>query len=268
MSLHQQARQLIDQAGVAIQAGNPQYATELLRQSILYNGKDAEAYILLGVALAQTKMPADAENAFKKAVQLAPDNVKARYNLAVHQYTEGQVRAALENARKAAEIDVRHAGSQDLVQRIETELGLTSGEMPKTTAAGNPNPVAYPRPGYEEQPVQTMPFIERAEPFWTYGAWALAAGSLVLAIMFLSVVVPFMGSQSGSAESVVNALQPRLGVMRVLYPLINLAGLAFIALDAINRRGNLLWLLPQAVCGCTGFTWVILPIYLLSGRNK
>src|SRR4051794_40100390 len=101
MSLHQQARQLIDQAGTAIQAGNPQYAMELLRQSILYNGKDAEAYLLLGIALAHMKMPADAENAFKKAVRLAPENVKARYNLAVHQYVEGQVRAALENARKA-----------------------------------------------------------------------------------------------------------------------------------------------------------------------
>src|SRR5690349_4195057 len=114
MSLHEQARKLVDQAQVTIQAGNPQYATELLRQSILYNGKDAEAYILLGIALAQLKMPADAQNAFIKATKLDPNSVKAHYNLAVQQYTEEQFRAALENARIATELDPRHAGSKEL----------------------------------------------------------------------------------------------------------------------------------------------------------
>src|SRR5579862_2696620 len=107
MSLHQRARQLIDQAQTAIQANNPQYASELLRQSIAYNGKDSDSYLLLGICLAQMKMPADAENSFKKATSLNPESVKARYNLAVHQYSQGQVRAALNNARKATEIDSR-----------------------------------------------------------------------------------------------------------------------------------------------------------------
>lgn len=269
MSLQEQARQLIDQAGVAIQAGNPQYATELLRQSILYNGKDAEAFILLGIALAQTGMPADAENAFKKATHLAPDNVKARYNLAVHQYSEGQLRAALNSARKASELDALHAGSQNLITRIEEDLGLEHGEEPKTTAAGNPAPPEY-RDGYEEQPVQTIPTIERLGKIWDVIGWSIGVLSLVLAIWFVSVVMPYFTHAGGSADKAIQGLSASSSIVaiRILYFLVNIGGLIFIATDAIHRRGNLLWLLPQAVCGCTGFTFLIMPLYLIFGRNN
>src|SRR5579871_2220791 len=101
MSLKQQARDLIEKAEIAIKADNAQYASELLRQSILYNAKDPDAYLLLGIALSHMGMHADAENALKRATHLAPNNPKARYNLAVQHYSQGQVRAALNNARKA-----------------------------------------------------------------------------------------------------------------------------------------------------------------------
>jgi tetratricopeptide (TPR) repeat protein len=273
MSLHQQARQLIDQAGIAIQAGNPQYATELLRQSITYNGKDAEAFILLGIALAQTKMPADAENAFKRATQMAPDNVKARYNLAVHQYSQGQVRAALTSARKACELDVLHKGSQDLVTLIEQELGIEPGAEPKTTAAGNPTPppaeIAY-RDGYEAQPVRTLPFITRLGVAWTAFGWTIALMSLVLGGVFISAILPYSSSHSGDANAIVLAMSadPKISLIKGLYVTVNLCGLVFVATDAINRRGNLLWLLPQVACGCAGFTFLTIPIYLLWGRDN
>jgi tetratricopeptide (TPR) repeat protein len=270
MSLHQQARELIDQAQTAIQAGNPEYAIELLRQSILYSGKDAEAYILLGIALAHTKMPADAENAFKKATQLDPNSVKARYNLAVHQYTEGQVRAALNNARKASELDALHAGSRDLAARIEKELGIDEGAEPPTTAAGNPAPTDEYRDGYEPQPVQTMPFIERMGVYWSLVGWTIAVVSLALGAVFLSMVLPHMSQNRGNADALVQMLSrdPKMNMIQITYFLVNLSGLAFIAVDTINRRANLLWILPQAVCGCTGFTFVILPIYMRFGRNN
>lgn len=267
MSLQQQARQLIEQAEVAIRADNPQYAIELLRQSILYNGKDAEAYILLGISLAQTKMAADAENAFKKAVRLAPDNVKARYNLAVQQYTEGQLRTALETARKACEIDALHQGSQSLVTRIEEELGLQPGEQPKTTAAGNPTPVA-PREGYEQQGVQTMPLVERLGPMWIVLAWVIGGISFAGLLLTLSVVRPYLG-QNVDSEGLVKALSanPNVRVAQSLFFGSILLGIVWTAMDAINRRGNLLWLLPQVFCGCLGFTWLILPAYIFFGRK-
>jgi hypothetical protein len=115
-----------------------------------------------------------------------------------------------------------------------------------------------------------MPLIERMEPYWTVGGWIVAGASFVLALLFVSIIFPYMSSHTGGADAAIRDLgsNPKIGIVRVLYLLANLGGLAFIALDAINRRGNLLWLLPQAICGCTGFTWVILPIYLLAGRNK
>jgi tetratricopeptide (TPR) repeat protein len=270
MSLHEQARELIDQAQTAIQAGNPEYAIELLRQSILYSGKDAEAYVLLGIALAHTKMPADAENAFKRATELDPDSVKARYNLAVHQYTEGQVRAGLNNARKATELDPLHAGSRDLAARIEKELGIDEGQEPPTTAAGNPIPADEYREGYEPMPVQTMPFIERLGWIWTALGWTIALLSLVLAGVFLSIVLPYMTGNGGNADALVKNLSQdsKMNLIQIIYFVVNLGGLAFIAVDTINRRANLLWILPQAVCGCTGFTFVVLPIYMRFGRNN
>lgn len=267
MSLHQQARNLIDQAGVAIQAGNPQYATELLRQSILYNGKDGDAYVLLGIALAQTGMPADADNAFVKATRLAPSNVKAHYNLAVHRYAQGEVRGALESARRAAEVDAGHAGARDLASRIEAELGLGHGEQPRTTAAGNP--IRY-REGYEETSVQTLPFIERLGAGWTAIGWLIALLSAACAVLFFSIVAPYMSTHQGNVDQAIQALgsNPMVGLIRVLYFLANIGGLAFIGLDAINRRGNLLWILPQAICGCTGFTFVVIPLYMRFGRGE
>jgi len=273
MSLQQQARQLIDQAQTAIQAGNPEYAMELLRQSIAYNGKDAEAFILLGIALAQSKMPADAENAFKKATYLAPDNVKARYNLAVHQYSQGQVRAALTSARKAAEIDVLHKGSQDLASRIETELGIGPGEAPRTTAAGNLTPAVEQgeiRDGYGPFFVETMPFVKRMGPIWNAIGWVIAALSLILAVVFvLNILVPNT-SRSGTADAVILAMatDPKLTMMKILYVSVNIAGLIFVGIDAVNRRGNLLWVIPQIICGFGGFTFLMLPIYLLFGQEK
>jgi tetratricopeptide (TPR) repeat protein len=272
MSLHQKARELIDQAQTAIQAGDPQYAMELLRQSIMYNGKDAEAYILLGITLAHLKMPADAENSLKKAVRMAPENVKARYNLAVHQYTEGQPREALENARKAVELDALHANSKSLVTQIEEELAISPGQMPLTTAAGNPTPAseAEYRPGYEEEPVQTMPFVERLGPIWTSFGWAIAFISLVLGVYFLMTVIPLMTAKTGNNDQLIQSMaaDPKIGLVRIFYVLTNLLGLAFVALDAVNRRGNLLWIIPQVICGCTGFTFLIVPLYLKLGRNN
>lgn len=266
MSLHQQARALIDQAEVAIKAENQQYAIELLRQSILYNGKDADAYLLLGVALAQSRMAGDAENAFVRATQLAPESVKARYNLAVHLYTEGQLQRALATAREAVEIDIRHAGSQDLVTRLENELGLAPGEAPARSPLGNPVPVEL-RPGYDEQPVETIGFVEKLGPWWVTIGWGIALLSLTGFVIMLLMVSPL--ANSSNAEQVMKSLSANslYSAFQAGYFATILLGLVWTAMDAINRRGNLFWVLPQIVCGCVGFTWLAIPIYMLFGRK-
>ena len=264
MSLHQEARKLIDQAEIAIRANNAGYAIELLRQSILYNSKDPDGYILLGIALAQTGMPADAENAFKKATALAPTSVKARYNLAVHQYSQGQVRAALNSARKASEIDPGHSGSRSLVERIESELGLEPGQLPKTTAAGNPTPEDHE----DETGAEVLPLVNRLGPAWIVIGWSIAIASLAGLILTLALVRPYVG-QNISPDNLVKAITSGPGghLAQVICFSSILLGIVWTAMDAINRHGNLLWLLPQVACGCFGLTWVILPVYIVVGRK-
>ncbi len=266
MSLKEQARQLIDQAETAIRANNPQYATELLRQSILYNGKDADAYILLGIALAQVGMPADSENALKRATHLAPESVKARYNLAVHQYSQGQVRAALNSARKATELDRSHEGSRKLAERIEQELGIGAGDQPQTTAAGNPSP-AEQDPGRGAD--GGAPFVDRVGQAWTPIAWFIVLLSAVGLVLTLTIVSPSLG-QNVEPDAFVKGFShdPRSFIASALAFTSMFFGIVWTAMDAINRKGNLLWLLPQVFCGCTGFTFIVLPVYLLVGRKR
>ncbi|HTQ10018.1 MAG TPA: tetratricopeptide repeat protein [Fimbriimonadaceae bacterium] len=265
MSIREQARKLVDQAEIAIKANNPQYAAELLRQSILYYGKDADAYLLLGIALSQNKMPADAENALKRATQLAPDSVKARFNLAVHQYSQGQVRSALNNARRALEMSPEHEGSKSLAARIEKEMGLQPGEQPKTTAAGNPTPVET----LPDEGLPQMSFIDRLGRGWVVVAWAIAALSLAGLLLTLPLALPMMGSRATSDQLMLAfRADPREHVLMAMSFGSTLLAILWIALDAIHRKGNLLWVLPQVFCGCIGFTWLIVPIYLLFGRRE
>jgi tetratricopeptide (TPR) repeat protein len=263
MSLHQQARKLIEQAETAIRANNPDYAIELLRQSILYNGKDADGYILLGISLAQTGMPSDAENAFKKATTLAPESVKARFNLAVHQYSQGQVRAALNNARKASSMNPDHAGAKDLVARLEGEMGLEPGQQPKTTAAGNLTPDVVD----EERP-PTASLVDRMGAAWTPIGWGIAVCSLAGLLLTLSLMQPYFGQQISPEQMVkLVSAKPLFALAQITFFGSTILGLAWTGLDAINRHGNLLWLLPQVACGCFGLGWIILPVYIITGRK-
>jgi len=267
MSLKEQARNLIDQAEIAIKANNPQYATELLRQSILYNGKDADAYILLGIALAQTSMPADAENAFKRATQIAPDSVKARYNLTVHQYSQGQVRAALNNARKASRMAPEHEGSRSLSLRIEQEMGLKPGEQPKTTAAGNPSPVDLAT-NEAEGAIPTIPFVERLGRAWIVVGVSISVLSLIGLLCVLMVTAPHWGQDLSPAIRDSLYGDPRMIPAKVLFIPTAILAIIWTGMDAVYRKGNLLWLLPQVFCGCTGFAWLMLPAYILFGRKQ
>jgi hypothetical protein len=62
--------------------------------------------------------------------------------------------------------------------------------------------------------------------------------------------------------------KPAFEVFRFTYLASIVLGIVWMAMDAIHRRGNLLWILPQVLCGCVGFTWLIVPIYMIWGRRN
>lgn len=268
MSLQDQAAKCIERASTLIQAGNPQVASEELRQAILYSPKNAGAYLLLGVALSQMGHAAESETAFRRAIQLDDASPKARYNLAVHQYAQGEMRNALATAREAIEADPSHARSKELVERIEQELGLEPGALPATTPAGNPNPL-QPRPGYEPNQTTAMPMVERLGPVWVAFGWLIAFLSFAGLALTLNAAAPHFNSNL-NAQALMNAIQtmPGYTFLQALHFSSVILAIVWISVDAIHRGGNLFWLLPQAICGCVGFTWIVVPLYILLGRPK
>lgn len=268
----QQARDLVEKAGTTIQAGDPRLALEYLRQSILYNPKDAEAYILLGVALAQTDKPFDAENAFIKATKTDPNNVKAFYNLAVHLYAQEMPRKAFDKVQTALTLDPTHKGSIELDKRLRSELGdkvPVNDGTPQPQEIGKYERVPEERPGYEEAEAENLPFIRAMGPVWTGIGLSIALLSLTGLLMALGAFRPYYAGGNLS-KTTLDALQasPTFKLLQAVHICSVLGGLSWVIFDLIHRRGNLLWILPQGICGMVGFTWVILPLYIFTGRTK
>jgi hypothetical protein len=147
-------------------------------------------------------------------------------------------------------------------------MGLQPGEQPKTTAAGNPTPTPDPDEA-GESPTESVRFDERFGFAWVGLAWFIAAASLTGLIWMLSIMRPF-ASQTVNSDAMVKTLSadPRVHLVQALFYTTVAAGIAWTGLDAINRKGNLLWVLPQVFCGCIGCTWLILPLYVLKGRKN
>jgi tetratricopeptide (TPR) repeat protein len=146
----EQAKQFIEQATQSLQSGQHQQALELLDQAIEMAPNDSEAYVLRGIALAHSNQGQAATESFRRAITLSPYNAKAYYNLAVHQYAQGNKVEALEMAREAAKIDTRHGGARTLITQIENEM------LPQAPAAeklpGSPmDPLSAPREQGPEQ---------------------------------------------------------------------------------------------------------------------
>ncbi len=147
----EQSRQFVEQATQSVQSGQFEGALQLVDQALAINPADPDAHILRGICLSQTGQPAAATEAFQRAMYLDPNSSKARYNLAVHQYAQGQKSEALRLAREAASLDASHSGARQLISNLEAELNQRS-----TSAGPNPNdPLAAPP--ISQSPPATMP---------------------------------------------------------------------------------------------------------------
>ncbi len=174
---NEQSQAFLQQAAQALQGGQLNAAVELAEQSLTHDRENVDAWLVRGIALSQLHQPKPAADAFHEAIKIAPYSAKAHYNLAVHLHQLGQKQDALQSAKTAVECDTSHAGARELVQRIESELGLSGPTTEPQTPYGHaaaeagassetPNPPYAPGPqGSQPQP----PYGSNPQPGSPYG---------------------------------------------------------------------------------------------------
>lgn len=90
---------------------------------ILNNQDASQLYAGRGMAEQNLKRPADAEKSLEKALEMAPHNVAATFNLAVVKHALGQKDGAikvLENFLNQASDPARRQAAQGMLQKLRT----------------------------------------------------------------------------------------------------------------------------------------------------
>ncbi len=106
-------RQQQEQKGQAGLPGGPALISpeeiRMLEQTAKQSPKNEKAWIALGNALMDTNRPAEAAEAYEKALVLDPKNVDARVDRGTCLRNSGRPQQALEEYRKAQQINPYHA---------------------------------------------------------------------------------------------------------------------------------------------------------------
>lgn len=285
----EQAKGFLDQATQSIQGGMFTQAIDLIDQAIALDPNNAEAYLLKGVAMAQTNQPDAATEAFQKAIMIQPTNPKAFFNLAVHQSRTGNKTSALDAAREALRLDPAHAGARELVGQLEQELGLArtadpmlKEDAPPVQAVQNPyanqNPYAsqnpytqqnapYYREGYGPS-AHSVAFVERMGATWTTIGWVLVGIWVLIFLISMITSGPQIIEAMQQAMRNPNAQPPMQQgnlFLQVLSWINTLAALIWMIIDIADRRGNWLWLVLFICCCCCA---PIQAIYMAAGRKN
>jgi cytochrome c-type biogenesis protein CcmH/NrfG len=92
----------VARATVLVNEGKADQAIGVLQQELLRDPRSAEAEVILGQAYLQQSNFDQARTAFQRAVDLQPDLVPARYNLALLCERSGDAGAALEAWEKVS----------------------------------------------------------------------------------------------------------------------------------------------------------------------
>lgn len=147
---------------------------------------------------------------------------------------------------------------------------------PPGTPYGAPQQFAqYPREGYGSPNAGAIPAIDRLGTTWTIIGWTIIVLSLAYTLYSVAVMGPqildFMRQMSAGKDpnTLSKELQGKIPIwVSVVSWIITLSSLGWSILDVVNRRGNMLWLLPFICCTCGGMQWLVLPIYMVTARNK
>lgn len=249
----------VEQATDALNSGRFEDALNEALGVLVLEPDHADATLLQAIALSQLGRTQEASAAFVRSVTLAPASAKARYNAAVHEYNAGNRDVALRLTNDALIIEPSHASARDLQSRISNDGSYPKLETPaaQVVVPSGPN------------------FIDKLGQAWVGIGFALA---VVNAATYLGQSAMMSGSkayrelQGGEIKELSEMIAkfssitqevPALVPVGILDLFLRLAILVFVVLDLNHRRGNYVWLVPLIVTGCCGFSWVVLPMYLV-----
>ena len=171
------AAEILTQAAEAVRDGRFGEAIELTASAIALDPSNPQGYTLRGIALAGSGRLGDATTPLRRAAELAPNNAKARYNLALNLFERQLTKEAGEEARAALAADPKHVEARRLLSRIDPSIPF---EAPSGEAAI----VQEVRPGYVESgEIHRLRFIDRWSKPWDWIGWGL---TFVGAVFFLA----------------------------------------------------------------------------------
>lgn len=263
----------LSSATQSIQSGQYDQALSLLSQAISLDPGNAEAHMLQGVALAQTGSTQAATESFRTAVRLAPTLAKAHYNLAKHLFDQNDRAGAIESVREALRIDPSSASANELLGKLEggSSTPPPQAEIPTMT----PPPMAPPAAPYYQPPGQaghSVAFVEKLGKKWIYIGWGLVVVGAILFVTQLSQQVEMIGLMLNNPEALQS--DPRFNTFNAGSLILSAIGMirlglsfTWVLLDLMDRRGNMVWLVPYVLCCCTGLDWLILLILLVAEKR-
>lgn len=272
--MSEETNDILSRATQAIQESNFGEALALA-DSMLAVEQSADAFIVRGIALAQMQRPEEATSAFRSAIATTPGSARAYYNLATHQYQQGQHAEARAMAGEASRLEPTHVGARDLIALVDAETARAenaeppAGGMPYGSASA-PN-LGSPQQRFE--PVYfgqgAVPFVERLGKTWDAIGWLLAAASATTWFLIISEALPYVNRM---IENPNNRRAIEAELERNANPIISLliwgtivSVFVWALLDLTNRRGNWAWLALFIPCSCVGC--LVVPLYLLTSRK-
>jgi tetratricopeptide (TPR) repeat protein len=129
-------------------SGQYQQAAEQLEELARQLPQSFDVHELLGMVYAAESQEAKANNHLAKAVQLKPDSVEARTNLATNLVHLGKVATAENEFRKAVELDPGSYGTNHNLGEIYIAAGKLTDAVPYLEKAQKINSAAYDN-GYD-----------------------------------------------------------------------------------------------------------------------
>lgn len=144
-----QAGQTFREQGLAaLRQGDAETAVRFLTDAVRTDVVDAEAWSGLGIGLCKLGRLAEGVTALQRAIALRPDAAPLHYNLGRALELQNGLPEALQSYRKAAELDPKHAGAVEAVNRLSSS-GVAPTPMPSIEEfllAPSPPPPVGPSP--------------------------------------------------------------------------------------------------------------------------
>lgn len=273
-----QAQRFAQQSTYALQQGELLQALSFIDQSIAHEPENSDSHIIRGVILAQMKQADQATEAFRTAIQFAPNDPKGYYNLAVHLNALGQRDEALELARRAASLDPRHAAAATLSRQLEEEPDFQTPSMspPVEEGAGyKPNGASMPAAGPPRR--HSIRFIESIGAAWYVIGLSIAGVSLFTCVKTWQTILPLVEKVGRNEEQIKAEVQRMVendpGFSRLVFAgifALPVLALLWFMLELFDRQGPWWWMivfvglgLVGCLCLAPGLPWLTIPAYLV-----